>query len=105
MSSWWDDITEKVTSRSIDLVDGYAEREVERVSHEPDNSANMPTQTATASAVKYNATAATNAVQNQAAAANAANASFMDKYGKWLAIGGGTVVALGTLIFVSKGGK
>ena len=105
MGSWWDDITEKVSSRSVDLVDAYAEREVENVSHEPDNTANMPTQNPTASGTKYNATAATNAAQNQAAAANAANASFMDKYGKWLAIGGGTVVALGALIVVSKGGK
>lgn len=106
MSSWWDDITEKVSSRSVDLVDAYAEREVENVSHEPDNTANMPTQNATASAAKYNATAAINAAQNQAAAATAATTpDFMTKYGKWLAIGGGTVVSLGVLIAMSKGSK
>jgi len=105
MSSWWDDITEKVSSQSVDLVDAYAEREVESISHEPDNTANMPQQNATASGMKYNATAATNAVQNQATAASAATSNFMDKYGKWLAIGGGTVAVLGVLIVATKGGK
>ncbi|WP_339718527.1 hypothetical protein [Marinomonas primoryensis] len=101
--SWFDDLTDKVSGGVGDLVDAYTEAEVEKVKPEPPNTANVPTQSATASAAKYNDVAAAAAVEKQAAAAKAANATFIDKYGKWLAVGGGTVAVLGVLVIAMKG--
>lgn len=101
--SWYDDLVSNVVDGAGDLVDAYAEAEVEAITAEPPNTANVPTQNATASAAKYSDVIAANAVDQQAAAANAANATFIDKYGKWLAVGGGTVAVLGVLVIAMKG--
>jgi branched-subunit amino acid aminotransferase/4-amino-4-deoxychorismate lyase len=101
--AWYDDLVEKAVGAGGDLIDAYSEAEAERVSPEPANTANAPTQNATASAAKYSDVAAANAVDQQAAAANAANATFIDKYGKWLAVGGGTVAVLGVFVIAMKG--
>lgn len=101
--SWYDDLVEKAVGAGGDLIDAYSEAESERVKPEPPNTANAPTQSATASAAKYSDVAAAAAVEKQAAAANAANATFIDKYGKWLAVGGGTVAVLGVLVIAMKG--
>lgn len=105
--SWFLEQWEKVKDGAGELVDGYVEREVEATKPEPANTANMPKQSETASVIKYDDTAAAIAAQQQAerAAAAAKPAGFMTKYGKWLAIGGGTVAAVGAFALLSKGGK
>ncbi|QRV22796.1 hypothetical protein [Marinomonas foliarum] len=101
--SWLEELAGKVAGVGGDLIDAYSEAEVERIKPEPPNTANSPNQSATASAAKYSDVVAANAVDQQAAAANAANATFIDKYGKWLAVGGGTVAVLGVLVIAMKG--
>lgn len=116
-SSWLGDFFDTVADTGSGLVDAvsgglvgaadaYAEREIEEIKNEPVNTANMPAGNDDASAIKRNEAAATKAVAEQKAAAAAALAdgSFMDKYGKWLAIGGGSLVALGTVVLLAKGG-
>lgn len=101
--SWYEDLVDKAVGAGGDLIDAYSEAEAERIKPEPANTANAPIQSATASAAKYSDVAAAAAVEKQAAAVNAANATFLTKYGKWLAVGGGTVAVLGVLVIAMKG--
>lgn len=101
--SWFDDLTSKVSGGLGDLVDAYTEAEVERVKPEPVNAANVPTQSPTASAAKYSDVAAAALAEKQAAAASEAKTDFLTKYGKWLAVGGGTVAVLGMFTIAMRG--
>lgn len=101
--SWYDDLVEKAVGAGGDLIDAYTEAEAERIKPEPANTANEPMQDPTASAAKYSDVAAAAALEKQNAAANAANTDFLTKYGKWLAVGGGTVAVLGVLVIAMKG--
>jgi len=101
--SWLDDLTDKVSNGVGDLVDAYTESEVERIKPEPTQAANVPIQSATASAAKYSDVAAVALAEKQAAAVNDAKTDFLTKYGKWLGIGGGTVAVLGVLVIAMKG--
>lgn len=103
--AWYDDLLEKTASVTGDLVDGYKEAEIEKLKQKPEpaNTANSPIQDPNASAAKYSDVAAAAALEKQNAAANAANADFLTKYGKWLAVGGGTVAVLGVLVIAMKG--
>ena len=102
--AWYDDFLEKTATVTGDLVDGYKEAELEKLKEKPEpaNTANAPTQDPTASAAKYSDVAAAAALDKQTAA-NAANADFLTKYGKWLAVGGGTVAVMGVLVIAMKG--
>lgn len=102
--SWFEELTNKVVSGAGDLVDAYSEAAVENVKPEPPNTANINAQNPTASAAKYNDVAAAKAVELQAEAAAKANQpDFLSKYGKWLAVGGGTVAVLGVFVIAMKG--
>lgn len=105
--SWDFGILDTVSDAANDMVSAYAEREVERVKPEPANTANEPKQNPSATAIKYDDVAATQAVEKQAANATAAKpkTGFLSRYGKWLAVGGGTVVVLGVIVIAAKGGK
>lgn len=100
--AWYDDLLEKTASVTGDLVDGYKEAEIEKLKQKPEpaNTANSPIQDPTASAAKYSDVAAAAALEKQTAAANA---DFLTKYGKWLAVGGGTVAVMGVLVIAMKG--
>ena len=102
--SWWIEQWDKVKGGAGELVDGYVEREVEASKPEPANVANMPKQSETASVIKYDDTAAAVAAQQASERAAASQpTAFMTKYGKWLAIGGGAVAALGVFSLLAKG--
>lgn len=105
--SWDLGILDTLSEKVGGIVDAYTEREIERINPEPVNTANQPKQTPQAPVIKYDDIAATQAALNQAAAATAATpkADFLSQYGKWLAVGGGTVAVLGVLIIATKGGK
>ena len=101
--SWYLELADKVTGGVNDLIDAYAEREVESIKPEPANTANMPKQSEMASVIKYEDAAATIAAQQAAERAAAAKPSgFVTKYGKWLAIAGGSVAAVGLFAVLAK---
>lgn len=105
--SWDFGILDAISDAASEVVGAYAEREIERVKPEPANTANETKQNPNATAIKYDDVAATQAAANQAANATAAKpkGDFLSLYGKWLAVGGGTVVVLGVLVIAAKGGK
>lgn len=105
--SWDLGILDNVTNAAGKFVDAYTEREIEQIKPEPANTANEPKQNAGASVIKYDDIAAAQAAANQAEKANAATpkGDFLSLYGKWLAIGGGTIALLGVLVVVAKGSK
>jgi hypothetical protein len=105
---WLNKLGDSLANAGASVIDGFAESEVEKMAPEPVNTANIPAQATNDANTKFSDVAALAAFEKQkadAAAKAEESKPFLDKYGKYLAIGGGSFVVLVVLVMAMKGGR